>query len=614
MSTNKTMIRCMISALVGIVMFSFSASSSRAQKAAATENINPNARPSGTIAGHVANQSGERISGAVAWASPIGIVAQPRGTAVDNSGNFRFEGLEAGVYSIYASVPGFVPQPNAAPEESRRYYHIGDSINLTMIKGGVITGTVTTATNTPVVAASVLAFRLRDANGQPQPGALQPRERLTDDRGVYRFYGLTPGTYIVSVGGAGRNYVSSANPYDNDMPTYAPSATRDTAMEMVVGSGEEVTADIQYRGEAGQAISGTLAGLTQSPSQGMGMGMGTGTVTLTDVRTRAVLMSVPSSSLNSYAFAFYGVPDGDYEILGQQYLQTREIMMSAPRRVKVQGADVTGINLSLAPLASIAGRLMLEGNPSANCVKRRSSASQETLIVARRMKQDTKPPAARTARTETVNEIPISAVQSADGVPDAKGDFVTRNLPAGSYRIDPQLPDAGWYLRSIALGVQPGTAKPSDRNVPRDGVTLKAGERASGLTVTLTEGAAGLRGRISVAEGQRVPPGLRVYLVPAEREAAENVLRFFDAPAADSDSGFVISNIAPGRYWIISRPADDGDPKKVKPIRQDSPLRARVLRESEAAKKEIAFKPCEQAVDFDLPYSLPAPLPSTPKP
>lgn len=612
MSTNKTMIRCVISTLVGIVMFSFSASSSRAQNAA-TENINPTARPSGTIAGHVANQSGERISGAVAWAYPIGVVAQPRGTPVDNSGNFRFEGLEAGVYNVYASVPGFVPQPAASPEESRRYYHIGDSIDLTMIKGGVITGTVTTAANAPVVAASVRAFRLRDANGQPEPGALQPRERLTDDRGVYRFYGLTPGTYIVSVGGAGRNYVGvSANPYDNDIPTYAPSATRDTAMEMLVNSGEEVTADIQYRGEVGQAISGTLAGLTQSSSQGMGMA--TGTVTLTDVRTRAVLMSAPSSSLNSYAFAFYGVPDGDYEIFGQQYLPTREIMMSAPRRVKVQGADVTGVNLSLAPMASIAGRLALESNPSAECVKRRSSASQETLIVVRRMKQDTKPSTARTARTETTSEIPISSVQGADGVPDAKGDFFTRNLPAGSYRIDPQLPDAGWYLRSISLGVQPGPAKPSDRNVPRDGVTLKAGERASGLTVTFTEGAAGLRGRVSVAEGQRVPPGLRVYLVPAEREAAENVLRFFDAPTTEGDAGFVIGNIAPGRYWIIARAADDGDPKKVKPIRQDSALRARVLREGETAKKEIAFKPCEQAADYDLPYSLPAPTPSTPKP
>src|ERR1700738_650533 len=271
MSTNKARIRRLIPALVGIVMVLVSATSSRAQKAA-SENTSPVARPSGTITGHVGNQAGEKINGAVAWALPIGIIAQSRGTSVDGNGNFEFEGLEAGVYNITAYVPGFVTEPPTSPDESRRYYHIGDSINLTLIKGGVITGTVTTATNAPVVAAAVRAFRLRDANGQPDPGALQPRELPTDDRGVYRFYGLPPGTYIVSVGGAGRNYGGvSANPYENDVPTYAPSATRDTAMEIVVGSGDEVTADIQYRGEAGQAISGTLAGLTQSSAQVMGM-------------------------------------------------------------------------------------------------------------------------------------------------------------------------------------------------------------------------------------------------------------------------------------------------------------------------------------------------------
>ena len=544
MSTGKAWTRRMIPALIGIAMLSFSAPQLRAQNTA-TESKTA-APPTGTITGRVVSQSGDKLNGAVAWASPIGVIAQPRSTSVDSNGNFKLEGLVAGVYSVFCNVPGFVSAPPASPDEPRRYYHTGDSATLTLIKGGVITGTVTTATNTPVVAAAVRAYRVRDANGQPDPGALQPRERPTDDRGVYRFYGLPPGAYVVSVGGAGRYYGgTSASPYDNDAPTYAPSATRDTAMEIVVGSGEEITADIQYRGEPGQAISGTLAGLTQSSSLGI-MGTATGTVTLTDVRSRTMLMSAPSSSLSNYSFAFYGVSDGEYEIVAQQYLQSRETMMSAPRRVKVRGADVTGINLSLAPLASITGRLVLESNPPADCVKRRANASQETVINARRSKPETKP-AGKTLKTEPAAEIPLAFANqaAADGVPDAKGDFILRNLQAGSYRIDSQLPGAGWYLKSITLGPQTTATRASDPNIPRDGMNLKSGERASGLTVTITEGAAGLRGRISVGEGQRVPPGLRVYLVPAEREAAENILRFFDA-TAESDASFAIGNIAPG--------------------------------------------------------------------
>jgi hypothetical protein len=252
---------------------------------------------------------------------------------------------------------------------------------------------------------------------------------------------------------------------------------------------------------------------------------------------------------------------------------------------------------------------VLESNPPADCVKRRAIASQETLISARRFKQETKPATGKT-KSEPAVEIPIaSASQGADGVsgvPDAKGDFTLRNLQPGSYRIESQLPSAGWYLRSITMGPPIRAPRATDPNIPRDGINLKSGERASGLTVTITEGAAALRGRILLAEGQRVPPGLRVYLVPVEREAADNVLRFFDAPA-ESDTGFAIGNIAPGRYWIIARSADDADPAKVKPIRQDSALRAKVLREAEALKKEIQFKPCERTTDYDLPYSLSVP-------
>ena len=595
MSTGKAWMRRMIPALIGIAMLSFSAPQLRAQNAA-TESKTA-AQPTGAITGRIVSQSGDKISGAVVWAFPVGVIAQSRSTSVDSNGAFKLEGLNAGVYSVSCSLPGFVPAPQPSPDDARRYHHTGDSVTLTLIKGGVITGTVTTATNTPVVAAAVRAYRVRDANGQPDPGVLQPRERPTDDRGVYRFYGLPPGAYVVSVGGAGRYYGgTSASPYDNDAPTYAPSATRDTAMEIVVGSGEEITADIQYRGEPGQAISGTLAGLTQTSSQLMGaLGTATGTVTLTDVRSRTVLMSAPSSSLTNYSFAFYGVSDGEYEIVAQQYLQTRETLMSTPRRVIVRGADVTGINVSLTPLAAIAGRIVLESNPPADCVKRRATAAQETVINARRLKPETKP-AGKTAKTEPTAEIPLAlANQAADGVPDAKGDFILRNLQAGSYRIDSQLPGAGWYLKSITLGPQTTPTKASDPNIPRDGMNLKSGERASGLTVTITEGAAGLRGRVSVVEGQRVPTGLRVYLVPAEREVAENILRFFEA-TVESDAGFAIGNIAPGRYWIIARPADDGDPAKVKPIRQDSALRARVFREAGFANKEIPFKPCERTV------------------
>jgi hypothetical protein len=111
----------------------------------------------------------------------------------------------------------------------------------------------------------VRAFRVRDENGKPVDGGSAFNERLTDDRGSYRIYSLLPGTYIVSAGGASRFFGGFTTGYDQDAPTFAPSSTRDGAMELQVRSGEEVNADIQYRAEPGHAISGTVAGAVQFP-------------------------------------------------------------------------------------------------------------------------------------------------------------------------------------------------------------------------------------------------------------------------------------------------------------------------------------------------------------
>jgi hypothetical protein len=600
MNPSKTK-RQMMLRMVGIAMLSALATASQAQPPA-PQSASPTT-PSGTLSGRVASSAGEPISSATVYVSTLGIAAPARTAKVDANGAFKIDGLEIGVYSVSAREPGFVPSPPSfIPTEGRRYYRTGVSVSLTLIKGGVITGSVTTATNAPVVGAAVRVVRIKDENGQPIPGFMQTGERFTDDRGIYRTFGLSPGVYIVSAGGPPRFFSGFTSPYEADAPTYAPSATSDTASEIVVRSGEEAIVDIQYRGEPGHAVSGTIAGLSESQTS-----MATSaTVTLTELRTRALVMSSPSGTYNNYSFAFYGVPDGEYELTGSQYPANRDIRSSEPRRLRVQGADITGISLSLAPLASITGQLVVERDPKINCVKRRATASQETVIVARRFIREAKPDATQKEKTQQDGGLTAFPNLTSESVADARGDFILRNLRRGSYRIDLVLPDAGWYLRSLAIGS--GTAaKTSSSNIALDGVSLKSGERVSGLILTLTEGAAGLRGRVSVAEGQSLPSGLRAYLAPAERESRDDVLRFFEA-RTDGDGRFAVDNIAPGRYWIIARPDDESDPAKVKSIRQDSVLRAKVLRRAEDLKKEISLKPCERSSDFDLPY-LPSPPP-----
>jgi len=567
-----------------------------AQQAAGTTT--PSERPKGMITGRVVNSAGEPLSGAVVYASSLGATTRGQRGTVDISGEFKIEGLEAGLYRVAASAPGYVPESQPSSVDSQSYYHIGDSVTIRLVKGGVITGTVT-GPKGPLVAAGVYAIRVRDEADKPLTPSMGFRERATDDRGVYRFYGLLPGGYLIWAAKPRIGLIAPTG-YDNDTPTYFPSSTRDTASEVVVHDGEELTADIQYRAEPGHAISGKVVGVVESQAQFSS----SAAINLIAVRDRSSLVGASASSNDNFSFAINGVADGEYEVSAFQFLQSRDELRSPPRRLNVRGADVSGMILTLAPLASIEGRLVFENDPKPGCGKRRETAAQETIVFGRRYEPEKMANVA--AKSDPLADVSLSVTNYVStGLGDAKGSFTLKNLPPGSYRIDPRPPASGWYVRSIAMkATQTIAARTASLVVARDGITLKPGERVSGLTVTITEGAASIRGRLSVAAGQSLPPSMRVYLVPAERDSSEDLLRFFEGTVAN-DGTFVMGNLAPGRYWMIAQPSVQGDSNGVKSIKSDSAFRAKVLRDAEALKKEIAFKPCERTTDYDLPYSPP---------
>jgi len=114
-----------------------------------------------------------------------------------------------------------------------------------------------------------------------------------------------------------------------------------------------------------------------------------------------------------------------------------------------------------------------------------------------------------------------------------------------------------------------------------------------------------LSGNISTVEGQSLSPSVRVYMVPAERDAGENILRFY-AVRPEVNGSFALDHIAPGKYWIVMRPAEVNNSGSTKSSRQDATLRAKLFQEAEVQKKTVTLKPCEEVADFDLPYVAPA--------
>jgi 5-hydroxyisourate hydrolase-like protein (transthyretin family) len=562
-----------------------------AQHPTGTENQGDAKRRSKSITGRLVDESGQPIPNASVYLRRAGPLSGPtRSMGTDEDGRFHAEDLVSGAYTVSAFVPGYV---SASETVGREYYSAGDVVNLRMMKGAVITGAVTNSSGEPVVGVRVTTIRVRDGESRPIRGASQSgNSRQTDDRGVYRMYGLALGSYLVVVRGSGQ-MGSASLAYDSDVPTYYPSTTRDAAAEVVVRAGQEVSGiDIRYRGDRGYTVSGTVSGTLGDESTGF-KGIA---VSLAHRSSGAIESGAYVQLRAGRGFALYGVPDGDYDLIAQMDVGTESSAASAPRHVVVKGADVTGIELSLAPLGSISGRAVLEKLPGserpAECKVKRIASLDELVLTARDEKSGAK-------------DLPSLGVGVPnDASPDAKGEFKISSLAASRYRIEMRLPTDDWFVRSMTK-TGPPASKPSD--VAAAGLGISASQRVTDLTVTLVEGAAALRGKVGPAsEGARLPAQLQVLLIPAEPEFVDDALRFAEV-RADSEGAFSLSNLAPGRYYLLARavPDDQLMERNPPPLRWDAGSRAKLRREAQATNIVIDLQRCQRVTEYLLRYTAP---------
>lgn len=546
---------------------------------------------SGAITGRVINENGQPLPNALVIIRPFGLPGQGRATTTDREGAFQSSGLDRVLYFISASAPGYAVLPRDPDSTQSNYNRVGDLVNLVLVKGGVITGSVTTATDDPVVGVSVRAQIIRDANDHPLRYGGGFKESTTDDRGVYRIYGLPTGTYLVMAGGSANSWSSGLNPYETDAPTYSPSSARDTAAEINVRAGEEnANVDIRYLGEPGH----TVSGIANGPQPPNSMGFNITLSSTLDAGSRWSTNSIQPPG--GRGFVFSGITDGDYDVTAQSYIPGGEWTVSEPRRIKVRGADITGIEVATKPLGVISGRVVLEVSKAAECKNKRRPLFTETVVSAWHNEND-----------KAKDQPQFIWSLGAPSNPDKRGDFVLRSLAQGQYHFIARFFAKYWYLDSISLqrSVAPGTkTTQAGRQVDaaRNWTALKAGDRLSGLMVKLSEGAASLRGKITLGEGEKAPARLYVYLVPAARETAEDVLRFYAAPVSP-DGKITLNNLAPGRYWMLAQPAIEGPIPPLTKLRlpDETEIRARLRRDAEAAKTEIEFKPCQNLTDFQFP-------------
>lgn len=567
----------------------------------------------GALQGKVVDDAGLPLANIIVRATiPADPKARSYATSTDEAGVFRFEDVPVTSYLFQVTTLDHYYGDFAAPP---KYYRPGEPALLQLRRGSVITGAVTNAAGESVIAVAVRAIKVRDLEGRPMRLPRVMMTRATDDRGIYRIFGLEPGVYLINAGGSASVFGGAdqgSQGYGDDCVTYHPSApSASTASEVIVGRMSEVTGiDIRYRAEEGRSISGTVSGLPVNVLFGGGAA-----VYLINPATSSVEAFVSPRARGQAAsmpYSITGLADGDYYLLAMRSPRPGEDgQVSDARRVTIKGADLSGVDLQLAPLASLAGKVLVDASsPAATCPEDDGKAGAGKKERPERLRPEDLVISARVEGKDDVKQRPpFASLLARSAIPDAAGQFVLRHVTPGKWRFEMAFPGDEWYVSSVTMTPQPAAAlaaaTKADEAKPVDlassGVEVRRGERITGITITLSAGAARIQGRVTFDRQPAAGERLRVHLVPAdERSTAPD----YAEARVEADGSFTLRNIKPGRYRaiaLISRGEEWAD-SSARPLVWEPKQLAKLRREAEREGEPLDLKPCQRLDGYTLRF------------
>lgn len=522
------------------------------------------------ITGRVVDETNQPITGAQISVIPEpGQILSRNSVITDRAGRFRLFNLTPGAYRLRASRLGYIA--NAIADAPR--YQTGEDVTITLAKGGVITGQITDGNGAPIVGVNVRVERVAEKGAPPQ--FVEWHDWLTDDRGVYRVYGLPAGRYYVFTGSARFRQDS----FSYDAPVYYPAGKTQAEAATVNVSTGAVTGgvNLNYFYQRGRVISGQLTGL--NPQTGLGA-----SVSLLNWQNRQPIgnTSFVRDGQAAGEFSFNGLADGEYLLLANAALQIGAPVAMAMRRVTVKGQDVSGVILQPQVTGSLSGKLVWDKTaPPAPCENIAPPATpKDTFITAYAQKNEL-----------DAGDRPLLGY-TATAAPNAERTFTLAQLFGGAYRLRGRFPEE-WFVREATLR---GTAKEPDK-LPAPLVNIKSGVKADGLIIYLAPGAASLKGRLSPGKNDKTE-NWHLFLVPAGKENAEDAWLYRAIEIEGREFNF--ANVAPGRYWLLARPSQP-ETAALRAV-LDAAARAKLRQEAETNNVVLDLTPCQRVTDYVLRY------------
>jgi 5-hydroxyisourate hydrolase-like protein (transthyretin family) len=441
----------------------------------------------------------------------------------DQDGYYRIANVPAGAYEVSPSAPSFVPAEmkqvrvkNVLVTEDENI----DNINFSLVRGGVITGRVTDADGRPIIQQGVFIYRTDTFERQqqtPQQPVFVTTSAPTDDRGIYRVFGLASGRYKVAAGLSDDIFNSS---FSGGRSTYKqvfhPDVTDQAKATVIeVGEGTEAANVDITLGRAMQtfSVAGRLVdGEKGLPAPNIRLGL------QRHVGQRLDFVSTSTSTNAQGDFVVEGLIPGKYALF--LFQNPTGGMRLESLTFDIIDQDLSGLTVKLVQGASVTGVVILE--------------------------TENKPAQAK------LSELQLRAyvVNPAGG--GGVGSFASSPIaPDGSFRLA-GLP--GGRL-NMAIGSVASPFPPTGFNIARierEGVVvpqnfeIKDGEQLTGVRVVLVYGAATLRGVVTFENGT-LPEGGRIFIRLVK--PGENVSNL-RPPQVDARGHFMAEGLPPGTYEV----------------------------------------------------------------
>lgn len=494
--------RLVVAAVLLIVSAAVSSSSQTVPEKGATASI------SGKV-----KIKDKAVAGVMIYAEEQGARRRPSPSyhaTTDQDGNYRITNVRPGTYAIRPVATPFALQDyvtNNAVVISEG--ETVDDINFSMVPGGVITGKISDPDGKPLIEEYVNVMRVDPTSfvGMRYDGILH-----TDDRGIYRAFGLPAGKYKVFVG---QNQSLPGERGSFHRQTFYPSVTdnaKATVIEVTEG-GETTNIDIVV----GRAITTfRVSGRVLDAETGKPL-----------VHIRYGVYQGHDSGGSSRIGQDYTNANGEFRL--DNVLPGKYVLFVVPEDSGVRGdnvsfevvdRDVTDLAIKAGKAASVAGVVVFESGEES----KPGFKFNEVII----------------AGWVDSNEQRFSGGFSKPVQPD--GSFRIGDLQKGKVRFSLASPTTYDKRLQVVRVERDGVVQPG-------GLILKDGEQVTGLRLVVKFLTGAIHGQIKV-EGDELPGTRMTVWINYLDDTRQGESMGNSSPQLDSRKRFTIEGLAAGTYEV----------------------------------------------------------------